>query len=104
VGNITQIWELKEKLDILKFREHFRNVFLCSPELRETYRNLYCYYVQWRIYIFKKAAKEINLEERIKECKLLGGENKLEELVGKFVDTNDYGEKPNWEILLIHVH
>jgi hypothetical protein len=43
------------------------------------------------------------LEERIKECKLLGGEKELEELIGKFVDTNDYGEKPNWEILLIHV-
>jgi hypothetical protein len=43
------------------------------------------------------------LEERIKECKLIGGERELEELVGRFKDTNDYGEKPNWEILLIHV-
>jgi hypothetical protein len=104
VRNVSQIWELKEKLDILRFREHFRNVFLSTPGLREKYRNLYCYYVQWGLYCFKKAAEEINLEERIKECKLLGGEKELEELVGKFVDTNDYGEKPNWEILLIHLH
>jgi hypothetical protein len=103
VGNCSQIWKLKEKLDILKFREHFRNVFLSTPELREKYRNLYCYYVQWGMYIFKKAAEEINLEERIKECNLTGGEKELEELVGKFVDTSNYGEKPNWEILLIHV-
>jgi hypothetical protein len=103
VKNCSQIWELKKKLDILKFREHFHNVFLSSPELREKYGNLYCYYVQWGLYCFKKAADEINLEERIKECKLIGGEKELEELVGKFVDTNDYGEKPNWEILLIHV-
>jgi hypothetical protein len=104
VRNCSQIWKLKEKLDIFKFREHFRNVFVSSPELKEKYRNLYCYYVQWGMNIFKKAAKEINLKERIKECKLIGGEKELEELVGRFVDANDYGEKPNWEILLIHVH
>jgi hypothetical protein len=102
VRDCSQIWKLKEKLDIFKFRGDFRNVFLSSPELREKYRNLYCYYVQWGMYIFKKAVKEMNLEERIKECKLIGGEKELEELVGRFVDMNDYGEKPKWEILLIH--
>jgi hypothetical protein len=103
VRNISQIWELKENLDILKFRQHFHNVFLSSPALRKKYRNLYCYYVQWGAYCFKKAAEDIHLEERIQETKLTGGEKELEEFIAKFVDTNDYGEKPNWEICLIHV-
>jgi hypothetical protein len=104
ITNCCQIWKLKGKLEIKKFREHFQNVFLSSPELREKYRNLYCHYVKWGLYCFKKAAEEIDLEERIHECKLVVGEEReLEQFVGKWIDTNNYGEKPNWEILLIHV-
>jgi hypothetical protein len=43
------------------------------------------------------------LDESIHECKLAGGEMELEQFIGNFVDTNDYGERPNWEILLIHM-
>jgi hypothetical protein len=92
VNNSTQIWKLKGKLDIRKFREYFHNVFLSSPELREKYRNLYCYYVQWGMYCFKKAVVEIDLEDRIKECELVvGGDRELEQFIGNFSDSNDFG-------------
>jgi hypothetical protein len=54
-------------------------------------------------FYFKKDAAEINLEDKIKECELIGGVWELEEFVGNFADSNDYGEKPNWELLLIHL-
>jgi hypothetical protein len=50
-----------------------------------------------------QAAAEIDLEDKIKECELIGGDRELEEFIGNFADSNDYGEKPNLEILLIHL-
>jgi hypothetical protein len=104
VNNYTQIWKLKGKLEIHKFREHFHYVFLSSSELREKYIGIStAYYVQWGMYCFKKAAVEIDLEDKIKGCELIVGVWELEEFVENFADSNDYGEKPNWEILLIHL-
>jgi len=102
--NFSSTWILKEKLDTVDFRNHFQKTFLSTRELRNRYLNLYCYFVQWCFYIWKKPVAEINLEDRIKEFNLeVNSFSDIEEFVGEYTDLHDYGENPNWEILLINV-
>jgi len=101
--NFSSTWLLKEKLDAMAFRNHFENAFLSTQELKERYINLYCYFVQWCFYIWKKSVAEINLEDRIKEISLsVNSLSDIEEFVGEYTDYHDYGENPNWEILVIN--
>jgi len=102
--NGSVIFELQGKLELKVFRKHFHELFLSTPDLRQRYKNLFCYYVQWGMYFFKKAVDEVNLEERIREEFLIVKSDKdTDEFVGRWLETNDYGENPNWEILLLHI-
>jgi hypothetical protein len=106
--NVLQIWRLEEEgspFNIGEFRKHFYKLFLSTEELREKYANLYCHFVQWGLYCFKKAEvkEELDLEDLIQmyEGNELREERDLDYFVGKWLSTNDYGEGPHWKILVI---
>jgi hypothetical protein len=72
ISNPCQVWKLKGKVDLHKFREHFRDCFLSSEGDRKKYENLYCYFDQYWGYLFKRRIQpsSLKLEEHIKEVSI----------------------------------
>ncbi|ODN04839.1 hypothetical protein Ocin01_01837 [Orchesella cincta] len=102
----TQVWKVKGKIDVEEFRNHFYHCFLATEEDRKKYVNLYCYFVEYLGYVFKRRVNSIDLKFHIRELKLPEGKSVEDFVGGWMVDhhiiDNERGiERPSWEIKVI---
>lgn len=103
-----QIWRVKGLLDATALRNHFQLCFLSTEQDRLKYFNLYCHFVQYLGYTFKKKVREIDLEWHIHEHRLEQGDS-LDGFIGKWMVSHDTlpgslsgdMERPTWMIKLI---
>ncbi|ODN06412.1 hypothetical protein Ocin01_00317 [Orchesella cincta] len=94
---------LKGRVDMGAFMKKFQECFL-SEDSGNRYKNLYCYFVIYCGFVFKKPVRKLHLKNHFIEKTLPRG-MEPEDYLGKWLVTDTYHHKPEgqpcWQVIIL---
>ncbi|CAL8099381.1 unnamed protein product [Orchesella dallaii] len=94
---------LKGRVEMERFMRKFHECFL-SQDSENRYKNLYCYFVIYCNFVFKKPVTKLLLENHFIEKTLPRG-MEPEDYLGKWIVTDTYHHKPEgqpcWQVIIL---